>query len=103
MEHEKLYKDPSISPKIVSEKLNISTHNISQVLNCHMDQSFRNYINNLRIEEVKKMLISPLHKDQNILTIAMEAGFKSKSSFNSVFKKITGETPVEFRKKHLKK
>jgi len=102
MAREKLYRVPSISPKIVAGKLNISTHNLSQILNCHMNQNFRNYINSLRIEEVKKMLTSPDYKEETILSIAMEAGFKSKSSFNFVFKKMIGETPAEYRKKLLK-
>jgi len=99
MENEELYKIPSIGLKDISEKLEISPHNLSQLLNTYLSQSFYNYINAMRIEDVKKMLLSPDHKDDTVFIIAMEAGFKSKSSFNQMFKKSTGVTPTQYRKR----
>lgn len=68
------------------------------LVNTYLGQNFYNFINKYRIEEVKKKLSEDNSKENNILTIALETGFNSKSTFNTVFKKIEGVTPSEYRK-----
>ena len=73
---------------------------LSNYLNKVMNMNFNTYINNLRIEEAKTLLIS---KDSDLYTIeaiAKMAGFNSKSSFNAVFKKHVDMTPSEFKNKN---
>ncbi|MBL8172151.1 MAG: AraC family transcriptional regulator, partial [Acidobacteria bacterium] len=60
-------------------------------------QSFTDLINAYRVEDAKRRLLDPTWKHYSILAIAEEAGFSSKSTFNAVFKKHTGQTPSEFR------
>jgi AraC-like DNA-binding protein len=62
--------------------------------------SFSDYINQQRIEKVKKLLKSEDQKKYTLLAIAENAGFSSKSSFNAVFKKMTGLTPTQYKANH---
>ena len=97
MESEKLYTDCELSLQKVAEKLSIPPHHLSQIINERLNQSFSDFINFYRVEEVKKNLLDPSKKHYSILALAENSGFNSKSSFNSVFKKHTNSTPSEFR------
>jgi len=94
---EKSYINPEISLRTLAEKLSISTNHLSQIINACFDQNFHTFINSYRVEEVKKMFADPNKQDESILSIAFEAGFKSKSTFNTFFKKKTGVTPSSYR------
>lgn len=70
-------------------------HHLSQVINTELSSSFKDYINEYRIEEAKRQLIEYPHKTS--LTIALHVGFKNTSSFHTAFKKVTGLTPKEYQ------
>jgi AraC-like DNA-binding protein len=91
------YADAEITLRDVSEHLGLSPHNISEVINSRMNQNFYDFINRYRIEKVKKDLLDRSKQHLTILGIAFDAGFNSKSGFNSIFKRFTGRTPGEFR------
>lgn len=74
----------------------LSVKDISWAINTGGGQSFADYINQLRIARVVDMAKRQNHR--TLLDIAMDAGFSSKSSFNSVFKKHTGQTPSQYLK-----
>lgn len=97
MQDEKLYKDSELSILDVAQKLNTPRHYITQVLNEKMGKNFYTFINEYRIEDVKERLKNPDYKNLTVLAIAYDAGFNSKSSFNTLFKKNTGMTPSEFK------
>lgn len=71
---------------------------LSQIINERLKQNFVDFINTYRVEEAKRKLLAPHKSHYSVLAIAEEAGFNSKSSFNSVFKKHARMTPSEFRK-----
>lgn len=96
-----LWRDPLLTLTAVADKLNISPHNLSQVLNCRLGRNFYTFVNHYRIEEMKALLDDPSRHKDSILAIAYECGFNSKSSFNTLFKKETGMTPSEYRNRHL--
>ena len=98
MENEKPYLNNRLSLKDVAEYLNISVHHLSQVINEQLDKNFFDFVNDYRVTEVKNLLRDPKHKQFTLLAIAYDCGFNSKSSFNSVFKKITGLTPSSYVK-----
>jgi len=98
MENEKTYRDPDLTLRDLAEKIEITPHNLSELLNVCLNQNFYTFVNNYRVEEVIKALENR-KIDENILTIAYEAGFKSKTSFNRTFKKVTGLTPSGYRKR----
>lgn len=97
MKEEKLYTKPGVTLNDISEKIDASKQNISAVINNELDMNFYKYINSLRIEEACVLLKDPAYVNHTIEGVAIEVGFKSKSSFNQAFKNIVGKTPSEFR------
>lgn len=97
MEKSKIYLEPEISLEDLSERSKIPKHHITQVLNEHLHKNFYTFINEYRIQEAVTKLNDP-GLDINILSLAYDCGFNSKSSFNNYFKKITGQTPSGYRK-----
>ncbi|MDG3581367.1 AraC family transcriptional regulator [Galbibacter pacificus] len=100
MEKEKPYLDFDISQSDLATKLKMSTHHLSEVLNFCFEQNFYNFINIYRVNEAQKLMRDIRYKDYKVLAIGYEAGFKSKTSFNRVFKNHTGLTPSQFRKEN---
>jgi len=98
MTAQKPYLDSQLSLPQLAESLNVSTHYLSQIINEQLQQNFFDFINSYRIEEAKRRLTSPTDKNHSILTIAMDAGFNSKSSFYNAFKKSMDMTPTQYRK-----
>lgn len=98
MEVEKLYREESISLQSLAEKLSITPHQLSQLLNEKLNCTFPDCINNYRIEEAKKLLVDPDWADRKVISIAFEVGYNTKAAFYGVFKKYTGMTPIEFKK-----
>jgi AraC-like DNA-binding protein len=98
MNSEKPYINPDLTLNQLSEKLGIPRHHITQVINEKFNKNFFMFINEYRINEVKKRMLSEESNEYSILRIAFESGFNSKSAFNNTFKRTTGITPSEFRK-----
>jgi len=101
MEEEKYYLKKEMSLTEVSKILNTNNLYLSQVINQKTNSNFNNFINSYRINEARKFLSDPSFYNYTIDGIAMEVGFKSKSTFNIAFKKFAGVTPSFFRKKAL--
>lgn len=101
MEEKKPYLDSELTLAGLAEQLDISIHNLSEVLNTHLQLTFFDFINQYRIEQVKKDLMDQKKAQEKILTIALDAGFNSKTAFNMIFKKHTGKTPSEYRQIEL--
>lgn len=99
MHQEKPYKNADLSLKILSEHLNLSPQHLSQILNEQFGKNFYDFINEYRVKEVIKLMECKDLEHYTLLGLAYEAGFKSKSTFNSIFKKITDSTPSDFRSK----
>ncbi|MBO9731448.1 MAG: AraC family transcriptional regulator [Chitinophaga sp.] len=95
MVNEKLYTDADLSLDGLAVLIKVPRHHLSESLNKYLGKSFYQYINEYRIQHVivEMERLREHHKVPNILSIAFEAGFNSKSSFNQYFKKTTGITP----------
>jgi AraC-like DNA-binding protein len=98
MNERKLYRDPELTSFTLAEQLKVHPNHLSQVINQHSNQNFFEYVNTLRINDVKEALQEPKFNTHSLLGIAFEFGFNSKASFNRAFKKITGMTPSEYKK-----
>jgi ligand-binding sensor domain-containing protein/AraC-like DNA-binding protein len=96
MEKDKPYLDGNLKLADVANKIGCPAYALSQVLNLKMNQSFTDYINNYRIEEVKKRMVDLDMSKYKLLTIAKDCGFNSKTSFHRIFKNLTGFTPAEY-------
>ncbi|MBU2487878.1 MAG: helix-turn-helix domain-containing protein, partial [Proteobacteria bacterium] len=95
VEGENIYRESELNLKTLADRLSITSHQLSQFLNERVGLDFRSFLNTFRVREAKRLLAED--PDKNILEICYEVGFGSKSTFNSVFKKETGQTPREFR------
>ncbi|MGF1923861.1 MAG: helix-turn-helix domain-containing protein [Bacteroidia bacterium] len=98
MADEKPFLNASLTIQEVSKAIKVPMRELSVLINHHLDQHFYDFVNNYRIAYAMDMLKDPSKDKVTILEILYEAGFNSKSSFNTAFKKHTGYTPTEYRK-----
>jgi AraC-like DNA-binding protein len=97
MEQEKLYQETELTLRQLAAKLEVPVYQVSQALNDGMKRNFYDLVNGYRVEEAKRLLLDPKNRNYTILSVGFEAGFNSKTTFNTVFKKFTGLTPTHFR------
>lgn len=97
MAEEKLFLQPELTLQKLSEQMEITSKQLSQLINQTKDKNYSLYISELRVQEAIKIMENEQYKDYKIAAIAYESGFNSISSFNAAFKKITGQTPVAYR------
>jgi AraC-like DNA-binding protein len=103
MQNDKPYLDAELTIDSLAESIACTRHHLSQAINEQLNKSFYDYINHYRVEEAKHLLIDPSKDNHKIASIAYDAGFNSISTFNDVFKKVTGNTPSQYRKHREKK
>ena len=99
MEDEKLYQETELTLQQLAGKLQVPTYQVSQSLNEGMKKNFYDVVNGYRVDEAKRLLLDEKNRNFTILSVGFEAGFNSKTTFNTVFKKFTGLTPTEYREK----
>lgn len=100
MEKENIFLDPDLTLSKLAQKLRIHYNQLSRIINERFGLSYNDFVNKYRIEEVKKKLTVSGENKSTILDIIYSTGFYSKSVFNTAFKKFTGMTPSEYRKKN---
>lgn len=91
-----LYQRAGLTLAELADEVAATPHEVSQVLSTRLQRNFYTFVNEHRIDHVKAALAS---SDRPVLDLAFEAGFQSKSTFNSAFRKATGTTPSEFRQR----
>lgn len=97
MEDAKPYLDCDLTlPKLASMLL-LNTYQTSYLINSCFSENFYTFINKYRVDACKKMLENKEYANLSILGIGYEAGFNSKTAFNTTFKKITGYSPMEYQ------
>jgi AraC-like DNA-binding protein len=95
----KLYRDAGLTLQALADAVGATPHMLSQVLNVHLGKSFFVLVNTYRAEELMAALADPRQGGRGVLELALDAGFNSKSTLNSFFKRHTGVTPTEFRQR----
>ncbi len=101
MTAQKPYLDPELSLPKLAQLMHCSTHELSHLINQGFERNFYQFINTYRVEESKRLLQDQKLDHLNILAIGFEAGFNSKTTFNTTFKQMMGISPLEFRKRKL--
>lgn len=96
LEKERPYLDPNLTLKCTADHLHTNTKYLSQVVNHLSNHNFQFFINTFRVSEAKSKLLSPENQNLTLYGIALQCGFKNKSTFYKVFKEITNLTPREF-------
>jgi AraC-like DNA-binding protein len=99
MEQDRLYQETELTLQQLAAKLNVPAYQVSVTLNEGMNKSFYELVNGYRVQEAKRLLLDANNRNYTILSVGFEAGFNSKTTFNTVFKKFTGLTPTEFRQR----
>ena len=102
MEREMPYLKSNLTLPDLAKMVSTTPNYLSQVINEQLQMNFFDFINSYRIETAKNLIINPLPHTRNILDIAMESAFNSKSAFYSAFKKQMGITPAEFKKSYVR-
>lgn len=90
------YKNTEMTLVDLAQEIETNAKYLSAIINETFSMNFSSFINQLRIEESQRLLKEKSHL--TIEAIGFESGFKSKSSFNSAFKKVTGITPSVYKK-----
>jgi AraC-like DNA-binding protein len=98
MQEKELYLDSELTLPDLAKYTGLTPHQVSQVINGQMSQNFFSFVNNYRIQLAKKLMSEPDTRNMPIVELAVEVGFKSKSSFYDAFKKATQITPTQFKK-----
>jgi AraC-like DNA-binding protein len=93
MQSDALYKNPELTLTTLSRKLDTKPYLLTKSHNIILKKKFTDYVNELRIEEVKRLLENPKNEQYTLLALAYDAGFNSKASFNRAVKKSTGKSP----------
>jgi AraC-like DNA-binding protein len=100
METRRPWLDPDLTLEQLALQLKLRPKLLSQAINKGLGQNFFEFINRYRIGEAKRLLNNPADKKVTVLEVLYQVGFNSKSSFNTVFKKQTGLTPSEFKRRN---
>ena len=101
MREKKPFLDANLTPEALAVQLGIPTRILSGIINQQYKCNFFIYVNRFRVDEAKRLLVHPQHKGTSVLDIMNQVGFNSKATFNSMFKKLEGITPREYRKSHF--
>ncbi len=96
------YRDPELSLSSLAEKLELTTHELSRIINTVLKKSFNDFINEYRVADVVQKMQDPSFDHITLLGIAYESGFNSQSTFTRIFKHMTGKSPLAY-KNDLKK
>lgn len=98
MEEARLYLEPKLSLPQLAEKVDLSTHQLSQLINEQSGHNFYQFVNEYRVKAFQNLALDPAYSHMTLLALALECGFNSKSTFNDVFRKMTNKTPSAFLK-----
>ena len=97
MQESQLFAEPDLDLNMVAQRLGLTAAETSRLIREGAGKNFRTYVNEFRVEAVKRKLRDPGYRSVSVLAISLESGFNSESSFYRVFKAATGLSPTEFR------
>ncbi len=96
MKDAKVYEDPRLNLNSLASRLDLSGHQLSELINTRLGKGFSRYIREQRVEAAKAMLIA--EPSASVLSVGLSVGFTSQSNFYDAFREITGMTPGKYRK-----
>lgn len=100
METQKPHLENDLNLIKLSRDMGVSHHKLSQILNQQLDTNFSSFVNQYRAKAAKEILTDPEKTHYTMLQVAFEAGYNSKTVFNTHFKRVTNMTPSAYKKQH---
>ncbi|MFD0863021.1 helix-turn-helix domain-containing protein [Sungkyunkwania multivorans] len=97
MRLKKPFLNPELKQSDLAKELDLTLHQLSEVLNQNFKENFNAFVNRYRVEEVKRLIKDSKNSNTKIVAIGYEAGFKSKTSLYRAFKLLEKKTPAEYR------
>jgi YesN/AraC family two-component response regulator len=97
MNDSKPYLNPDLSLQSLAEALSVSRHQLSATINKKQNMNFFEFVNLYRVNEVKELMKKDIAGTEKNYELAYEAGFNSKATFYRIFKKLSGQTPSDYR------
>ena len=95
MAEEQPWLEPELTLTEVAKRLRITPGLLSKVINSGCGQNFNDFVNAYRVQEARRKLADARFAHYSLVGVALESGFNSKSTFNRVFRKVTGQAPSE--------
>jgi AraC-like DNA-binding protein len=96
MTQHKPYTNPNLTIHELASGLKMTPHLLSRVINEGFGKNFFDFVNQYRVDELKRRMNDPHARHQTLLSMAFDVGFNSKTAFNRAFKKLTQQTPKEY-------
>lgn len=100
MGEERLYTDTELSLPRLAERMDLSTHQLSELLNTRLGKSFSRYLREQRVTAAKAMLVA--ESSASVLSVGLNVGFSTQSNFYEAFRELEGMTPGQYRKLSLR-
>lgn len=98
METECSYRNMELTISRLAEDISVPEHHLRNLINRHLGyRNFNDFLNQYRVAETAERLLDERYAKLPIMTIAMDAGYRSMTTFNKAFKSITGKTPRDYR------
>lgn len=98
---EKRYRNKDFSAKELAKELNTNTRYISAVINSRFNTNFSCLVNEYRIKEALHKLTDKRFQEMTIEEIGTLVGFANRQSFYASFYRVMGETPNNYRRRHM--
>jgi AraC-like DNA-binding protein len=98
MTRDNVYRDENLSLSSLAEALGLSSQQLSELINTKMGMGFSRYVREQRVAAAKLLLASA--PEQSILSVSLDVGFRSQSTFYAAFKEVVGVSPGDYRKSH---
>jgi AraC-like DNA-binding protein len=95
MAAEQPWLEPELTLTELAQRLHTNPGLLSKVINAGCGQNFNDFVNTYRVREARRKLADARFAHYSLVGVALESGFNSKSTFNRVFKKLTGQAPSE--------
>lgn len=92
-----MYRNPELTLTDLANQLGTNPSLLSKIINRSFGKNFNDYVNQYRVLEVKENLANPANAHLTIMSLAYDAGFNSKATFNRAFKKFTGDSPKTYQ------
>jgi AraC-like DNA-binding protein len=96
--NERIYLNSELRITDVANKISLTPNYVSKIVNENANMNFNDFVNQYRVNEIVEKFKNNEHQKKSIFALAQESGFKSKSTFQTVFKKITEKTPTQYIK-----